>query len=243
MKAFFFLASAMIVAAVTSSAPAQTVGFATTAGTFGTGHGDGGYGEWGYHASTALEGAYRGLADMIRAEGDYNFESSMAAINNQEARRRDLENRQRVVDTYFSVRRTNRDMRAAERPRGTPEDFARYARVGMPRLLTPSELDALTGKIAWPILLRFDAFGPERECVEKAFAVRAAMGSISPNDLLLVDQTTSTMLNLLRQGIHSFPPDQYLVARRFLESLAYEASRTNTETVMRPAPPALARAR
>src|SRR5262245_32416903 len=58
----------------------------------------GGYGGWGFNngiGSTAAGSYLGGLASAIRAEGQYNLMSSAAAINLEEAAKRDIENRQR----------------------------------------------------------------------------------------------------------------------------------------------------
>ena len=106
-------------------------------------------------ATTPGQGLSYGLARIIQAEARYNSETAEAAINFSEAQRREIENWQKWTETYFEVRRINREMRAAERGKPPTEaDFIRYAQIGKPRRLTPSELDAITGDISWPLLLR-----------------------------------------------------------------------------------------
>jgi hypothetical protein len=61
--------------------------------------------------------------------------------------------------------------------------------------------------------------------VEQAFADRAYHGVMGAQDYLVVKQTANDMLASLREEVYFFPAQDYMVARRFLESLSYEASR------------------
>ena len=71
------------------------------------------YGRYGvhHHASTYEEGVLRGAADLVRARGEFNLNSSAAAINYQEAYRRHLLNKQLKVDTFFAMRAANKAAR------------------------------------------------------------------------------------------------------------------------------------
>ena len=105
----------------------------------------------------------------------------------------------------------------------TEADFIRYAQIGKPRRLTPSELDSITGQIVWPVALQAAEFTSVRDEVSKLYAKRAANGTLGLDECLKADQVTQVMLDKLRQRIYDLPAFDYLIARRFLESLAYEA--------------------
>jgi hypothetical protein len=177
-------------------------------------------------SSTAGEGYARGIGEVIRAKGEYNLATSAAAVNFSEARRRQIENDKQWLQTYFETRDINRQARDAElkRQRGTPEDLVRYARAGRPKLLSNGELDTVTGEIHWPILLRAEEFGPQRAQLEKAFADRAYHGVMGAEVFLKATQATNKMLASLKSQIHNMPPQQFMEATRFVQSLAYEAS-------------------
>ena len=64
-----------------------------------------------HHASTFEEGVQRGYADVVRAMGDYNYNTSLAAINAQQAYSYALENRKQAVQDYFELREMNRQAR------------------------------------------------------------------------------------------------------------------------------------
>jgi hypothetical protein len=191
--------------------------------------GNGGYGwgggAWGGGGGTVAGNYYSGVANAVRAAGDYNLSTSQAYVNMEEAKRRDIENRKEWTDSYFEMRRANADYRAAERgPRGTPEDWVRYAREAAPARLSPGQLDQVTGEIAWPRLLQAAGFKEGREELEHQFAIRADKGgSIGPNGYQQIQEVTNSMIAYLKKNIKSYPTNEYLDAKKFLESLAYEA--------------------
>ena len=178
------------------------------------------------HASTLSEGFGRGLGAVIRAQGEYNLNTSAAAINISLARQQEIENRKRWTQSYFEIRDLNRQTLEAEtkRLRGTPEDWLRVAQAGKPKRLSPSELDIVSGEIRWPILLTARDYSGQRVALERAFTDRAYHGVMEAETFLKVLQLTEDLLSNLKTQVRSLPSDQYLAAKRFLESLAYEAS-------------------
>ena len=48
-------------------------------------------------------------------------------------------------------------------------------------------------------------------------------GHVGPAAYLEIERLTGAMLGLLKRCIREVPPEQYMIAKRFLESLAYEA--------------------
>jgi hypothetical protein len=180
----------------------------------------------GYSSSTVAEGYGHGMADVIRSQGDYNLSSSEAAKNMTEARQKEIENQKQWTQTYFDMRAVNRQAKEQEaaQHRGTPEEWARYAQAGKPKLLSSKELDSVTGEIHWPVLLTADTYEAERTELEKAFAERAYQGVLSSDSFLNIRRLTESMLNSLKEQIRDVPASQYMTAKRFLESLAYEAS-------------------
>jgi hypothetical protein len=196
------------------------------------------YGGYPFRASTAAESFARGAAEVIRARGEFNRLTSEAAINMQEARSRAIVNAQDAVDAYFKIRQMNRDYRQAERrPRPTREDLERYARAARPDPLSPSELDTLTGRVRWPILLRDDRFTPLRAEMEELldrWAVSRNLGQLDSFDAeqqLAVRRATGQMQEELREEIRNLPPQDYVAAQRFLRSLEYQVLHSPTSSV------------
>ncbi|HUT94613.1 MAG TPA: hypothetical protein VMY37_34475 [Thermoguttaceae bacterium] len=182
-----------------------------------------------YHSSTAAEGALRGMGDLARSAGEYNLTTSQAAINMTEAQKKDIENRDQWTNTYFQMREANKEYRAQERgPRPSMESMVRYAQAGKPKRLSPSEVDSVTGKIAWPVLLQTDAYSAHRKELEQLFGKRAEHGVLGVDDQLQIRKTTTAMLAELKGQIRDVPQMDYIAARRFVESLAYEATAPST---------------
>ena len=219
------IASLVAIAVLAVLAQAETP---TSGGGFIPGigfHGDGYDYPYSYHSSTLQEGYARGIGDVIRAEGEYNLATSAAAVNFSEARRRQIENQKLWTQTYFEIREYNRQQRDAEikRERGSPEDWIRIAQAGKPKRLDNRDLDAVTGQIRWPILLTGDNFEQQRALLEKTFAARAYHGVLCAEDFLNALQVIDEMFTNLKDNIQSLPAQEYVEAKRFLRSLAYEA--------------------
>jgi hypothetical protein len=73
--------------------------------------------------------------------------------------------------------------------------------------------------------LQVDGYAKNRVDLEKIFTGRASTGTLGPADYMKVRQVTTAMLDQLKEQIRDIPPEQYTLAKRFLESLAYEATR------------------
>ncbi len=188
----------------------------------------GGYGVYGGfgggHASTAEEGALRGMADVTRSAGAANLMNSEASKNWMQGQRMYIENRQYGTETYFNMRETNRKARAAEAgPRPTREDLQRYSQARMPDRLSVSELDPLTGQINWPMTLRDDPYSQQRETLNAMYQQRAAAGGyLNAEQRAEVKKVTESMKAELKANISSYSPNEYLQAKKFIEGLDYE---------------------
>ena len=161
---------------------------------------------------------------MTRAAGEYNLLTSHARIAHAEARRYEIENRIEATDAYFSLRLSNRDYRALLRgSRPTVDDMKRYAAAGRPARLSPSELDAVTGTIRWPILLRDDRYAGYRVQLQVLFAKRAASAELPATTYVGIQRTARAFLEEWTGRVCDVPQMDYIAAKRFLQSLAYEA--------------------
>jgi hypothetical protein len=174
---------------------------------------------------TPFSAAAHGWADMIGARGIYHALTGQAAVSFAEAQRQFIENHRAYVENYFAERQLNREMRAKERGRrATAEDLVRYARSGAPERLSPSELDLVSGRVAWPVLLRDDSFATYRDELDKLFGRRAMIGRLSTADFLRIDALTRQMTGALQRQVAHLPPQEYVHAKRFVQSLGYEAT-------------------
>ena len=188
--------------------------------------------QWGYvdnRASTVGESYARGMSDVIRSRGQYNLDTSAAAINVSQARSNEIKNYRDATNTYFEMRAANRAYRAAARPkRATSEDWVRWAKEGAPKPLSPGEFDPVTGKINWPVMLKADEFAKYREQLDELFAKRASSDSLSIQDFIEVDKISKALLEELKAHIKDVPPDLYIASKEFVKSLAYEVRRPST---------------
>jgi len=182
----------------------------------------GGWGGW-YSPATAAESYQRGFADVVRSAGQANLMNSMAAQNLEQARSMDFDNRVKWTESYYQMRQANRAYRASKRsPRLSEEEIARIARAGLPKRLTSSELDPLTGQITWPVVLRDEQYTPERKELDKLFDQRAVTSSISPEVYEGIQKSTTELLAALKKNINQYKANDWLSAKKFVDSLAYE---------------------
>jgi len=184
-----------------------------------------GYGSGQHHSSTYEEGVQRGMADVIRSAGAYNLMTSEAMNNVEDAKRKYIDNRVHSTEKYFEMRDINRKARAAERgPRPSMEDMIRYSDARKPNRLSPSELDPLTGNITWPGILRGGQYDGDRKKLEDLYSLRAFNGYLNGDQLMQVNGSITSMQAALKQNVRNLPPQSYVQAKAFLESLAYESS-------------------
>src|SRR5262249_12952924 len=134
----------------------------------------------GGHASTAAEGYANGVGNVMQSAGIYNLQTSEAAINVEQARSMNIDNNLKGTQTYFEMRKINTAARKAEAPPGlTTEDSWRIAQSNLPKRMSAMELDPVTGKIYWPMMLQAPQFEPYRTQLDKLFLQReTAHGSI-----------------------------------------------------------------
>jgi hypothetical protein len=178
---------------------------------------------YGYRAATVGESYARGVAARAYSFGQYNRLTAEARLIHTHADTRDIENYDYGVRTYFEMRQYNRAARAAERgPRATQADLVRFAAQEKPHRLSPGELSN-TGEISWPILLQADEFAAFRAELEQTFVQRAADGRVGLEDHVKVSRTAKVMLDVLKTYVSEVDGMDYIAARRFIESLAFEA--------------------
>jgi hypothetical protein len=175
-------------------------------------------------ASTVGESYARGYADVVRSAGMYNLTTSRAMINAEEARRQNFENRKLWTDTYFQMRRMNREYTQAEKkPPASQEALVRFAQERAPARLNSVQLNPVTGELDWPGLLLDERYNQERAALDALFAKRHDTTRLSTAEVQQVREASDAMMSKLKETVRTAPPDEYLKARRFLESLPQEA--------------------
>lgn len=183
-----------------------------------------GYRGYGYHSSTAGEGYQRGAAVVIQAAGEYNLNTSQAAINYAQAYRMSLENSVAYAETYFAKRRINESYRESkEGPPPSQETLAERAHQGVPDRLTAEQFEPAFGTVFWPAAFDDRRFSDTRNQLDRLMADRDAWAGVGSAHYRDVIALTDAMRNRLREKIFEMSPAEYVQAFNFLDSVAYEA--------------------
>jgi hypothetical protein len=176
-----------------------------------------------HHASTALEGAMRGVAEIQNASANQALGFSAAQINFETARRMQMEDRVRNVETYWAARnawQANRNRELAQRRNRTAQ--AQPAASKAATAASPTILGNTAGEIAWPTWLLGEERASYRRLVE-AVSYRELSGNARPADYARLAEATDGLLADLRNDVTQIRGDEYVEAKRFLERLALEA--------------------
>ncbi len=179
----------------------------------------------GYHASTAAEGYGRGMADIVRSQGEYNLATSEAMINVEEARKAYIENRTRATEAYFQQRRINEINREGKRyeQRQQTSEWVRKQKEKPPRRLTPEELDPFTGEIYWPAAFSDAGYRSLRDELERLFRIRAEQSPpLNAQDASAARKAITSLSESLKQNFSQTEPTDFTLALRFIDGLKSE---------------------
>jgi len=191
----------------------------------GYGLGYGGWGGWGmgygnFGGGTVAGNYMQGAAQVIRAQGQYNEDTSKAMINWEEARTKYIDNRKKWTETYFAMKEQNQSRTAErhERSRHSPEALATASRQAAPKALSHEAFDPITGKLQWPEALTAPEYAASREQIEQLIELRTTTGA---SNSVQIQQAIQSLAEMLKRNIQSLPPNDYIAARKFLNSLAF----------------------
>jgi hypothetical protein len=135
-------------------------------------------------------------------------------------------NARMLNELYYEFKERNRAYRLLQiaREHSSPEVIAKVQLSNVPRWLGPDELNRETGAIAWPLALRGEDYSGLRKQIEEAFRARFTSSASSEADTEeIVREDVNVMIALLRTHIEQMPADEYILARKFLDSVAYAA--------------------
>ncbi len=180
----------------------------------------------GYLGGGTVQGSIlQGQAALARGIGEANYLNSKALINIETARDKSLDNERKIAEVFWDKRRMWQDQMAVER--GSPlstEQLRQLARESSPSRLTPFQLQPATGRIEWPMALRGPQFDRFRQDLDTLFANRTVSNTGVGSETEVAALTlTKVMLDQLRLQIDEMPVTQYVAAKNFVRSLAYEA--------------------
>jgi hypothetical protein len=179
--------------------------------------------DWQPNASTIEESWARGRADVIRALGENDLNSSAAAINWETARRAATDNWARQVRTKNQLRDEYVAREKAQHPVLTISQQQQITRLRDPKRLSTEQLSA-AGAIRWPSVLRAAEFEQARSRLEELFAERARGFSGSAVEIMReVDAVAIEMTNALEQSDSDIPVMTRVDAKKFLSGLRLEA--------------------
>ena len=96
---------------------------------------------------------------------------------------------------------------------------------GVPKPLSPSEVNNVTGQINWPQALQLDMFASDRQQLETVVGSYSQMGSLNYADQLKARTLINDMAAKLKAQIRNMTPTDYAVCKEFLRSLMYTAGK------------------
>jgi hypothetical protein len=164
-------------------------------------------------------------AGWITAVANANATNAKTLETLQQVRGLALDNNLKVAKVFYDKRKLCEDYQKLNpRQRPTQESMSRYSQASVPKRPAQFELASTPGRIYWPDMLLDEEFSDGRIQLESLFAQRKA-GASAPGSSISgeVQTVAAQMREQLQAKIRQMSPEQYLAARRFLESLAYEA--------------------
>lgn len=185
----------------------------------------GGYGYGGFGgAGTAFSANSMGMASVIRATGQYQKDHVQASIAWDDEVRKlqaerleqrnaylDMQHKKAIADGQANRERLDARKQAALARRNSDQ---------FPDSLRPSEFDAETGKIAWPVLLQRNMFDETRNATEAQINQWvSSKRSGQPFDIYGLHATVDGMRSVLKTLIQTVPTGEYLASRNFLDRL------------------------
>jgi hypothetical protein len=193
----------------------------------GGGYGWGGYGGFGWGGGGTLEGNFlMGASQVIRSAGEYNYYSSIAGINNEEAYSRYLDNQKKWQQNYFQMKeerqRLDVQQREINRQRNEALNAQRAMATPVHHGLGHNSYDRMSGKITWPETLLARDYDDPRKEIDQLFELRSKTGG-STEISAKVRSAVDKMLSRLRRDIEKIPANQYIAARKFLDAVDYTA--------------------
>jgi len=164
-------------------------------------------------------------AGWITAVANANGTNAKTLETLQQVRGLSLDNNLKAAKVFYDKRKLCEDYQKLNpRKRPTQENVVRYNQASVPKRPVQFELASAPGRIYWPDVLLDEEFSDGRIQLESLFVQRKA-GPGAPGSSISgeVQTVAAQMRGQLQSKIRQMSPEQYLAARRFLESLAYEA--------------------
>jgi len=178
-------------------------------------------------AATVGESYARGVADVVRSQGQYNLQTSEAAINWTQARSQQIDNDLQQTQVFFEKRNINKQQRFGDYPeraaRNAQKQMIQYGQAGRPKRLTSREIDPLTGRINWPIFLQGPEYDQPRQTITALMQQRAHQeGAIGLEGYESIMGAADQMYTILRGKIKEMNSTDYINTKNFIDRLVYD---------------------
>jgi len=159
-------------------------------------------------------------ATMITASASANKTNAEALQALEQARSLELDNSLKKAETFYAKKTAHDNYKSLAKPRTrpTPEALLRYSQVSLPQPMKEEELDPVSGKITWPLLLQGEEFSKDRSQIEALFINHLDYNNSSTEAKVL----TKNMTTKLRSMIREVTGTDYVKAKNFIRSLDYE---------------------
>jgi hypothetical protein len=164
-------------------------------------------------------------AGYITAVANANATNAKTLVTLEQVRGAALDNNLKVANTFYEKRKLHDGYQGLNtRKRPTKEAVVRYSQVSLPKRPSSFQLESARGGIYWPEVLMEEEFCDGRIRLDSLFAQRKAAPGASGSDISRQVQTVAVqMRGQLQSKIRQMTPAEYMAARKFLDSLAYEA--------------------
>jgi hypothetical protein len=164
-------------------------------------------------------------AAIINADANHRKARAEVRKMDQETRKLSTENDLLEAKVHYDKRAMYHTYQAAHRPKpGTPEQYAQRARQAAPTRLSTYQLWSKPGYVRWPTMLLHHDYAEVRSQVDHLCLQRSPADSGAGSQNCVDLQTNIDRLKTaLHTKIRSYKPADYIVAKKFLESLALEA--------------------
>ena len=183
------------------------------------------------HAELAKAAAamVQAQAAMIKAQGDANLANAKAIETLEKTRTTALDNNLKAANTFYEKRALHDGYRVLQKQqeRPTVQDFVRYSKMDRPQRPESYQLEPVRGTIQWHPVFQQETFLEQRIQVDNVFAQRSRSANTAQAPIYgQVQSLVGQMREDLKGMIREMSAAEYLEARKFLDSLAYEAQFT-----------------
>lgn len=247
MRGLMFLSVVAGVFLVARAEPAQAQ-YHRYYGYRGFGYGGwGGYGPYGSYGPYSGYGPYMGMTPDLGAGmgmgamasgmgnfatglGQYQVSNAQAQLIRQQVIASYLQNQRLKLETHFKnqelldERRKAKLAENAEHMKIVNEQLRQLHQLEAPHRLTDEQFDRMHNFIHWPYVLRTSEYDELRFTIDKLFDERSPGHSGEGSDnAVAIDKACKQMLEVVKDHIRQLEPEEYVSAKHFLASLAYEA--------------------